>query len=217
MSNHKYVLFDLDGTLTDSEPGIFACLRHSLSHFGIEEKDDAKLKRMIGPPLGQSFVEFYGFDEEKAAAALEKYRERYTVTGIYENKVYDGIPELLLALKQAGRKLILATSKPDVFAERVIAHFGLRHFFCYISAGDMAQKHSEKEEIIRNALIGNRITDLSEVIMVGDRKFDIYGAARCGIASVGVLYGYGERNELTEAGATYIAPTVTDLREFLLG
>ncbi|PKM61379.1 MAG: phosphoglycolate phosphatase [Firmicutes bacterium HGW-Firmicutes-21] len=216
MKKYKYVLFDLDGTLTDSEPGILACLKHSLAYFGITGESDEKLRRMIGPPLGQSFMELYGFDEETALVALEKYRERYTVTGIYENKVYSGISELLPRLQTAGFVLILATSKPEVFAVRVIQHFGLDKYFSFISAGDLEQKHSEKVDIIRKALAVNNITELSEAVMIGDRKFDINGASLCGIDSIGVLYGYGDRDELEAAGATYIAQNVEDIESLLL-
>lgn len=213
---YKYVLFDLDGTINDSEPGIFASIRHALASFGINDETDENLRRMIGPPLRQSFMEYYGFDEQKTLIALEKYREYYADKGIFENSVYDGIYELLAEMKEAGLILILATSKPDVFAKRLLTYFDIEKFFFFISAGDLEQKYSEKETIIRNALTENHITDLSQTIMIGDRKFDINGAVRCGIDSIGVLYGYGNRKELIEAKATYIVEKVQSIKELLL-
>ncbi len=216
MKNYKHILFDLDGTLTDSQPGIFSSLKYSLRYFGINEDSEERLRRMIGPPLAQSFTEFYGFDTKKAQEALIKYREVYSVTGIYENSVYKGIPRLLDSLRSAGMNLILATSKPESFAIRVIEHFDLYKYFSYISAGDMEQRHSEKADIIRKAITANNTTNTKNAIMIGDRRFDINGAAVCGIDSVGVLYGYGSREELTQAGATYIAEKVEDISSILL-
>lgn len=215
MSSYKKILFDLDGTLTASEPGIFACLKHALSYFGIKEENEDKLRLMIGPPLGQSFCEMYGFNEQEAAVALEKYRERYTVTGIFENSVYDGIPELLSKLCENGFDCILATSKPEAFVKRILDHFDIGKYFAFVSAGDMDQKQCEKEEIIKKALAGANITDKSEAVMIGDRKYDIIGAKRCGLDSIGVLYGYGSLEELQEAGATYIAEKVSDIEKIL--
>ncbi|HPP84479.1 MAG TPA: HAD hydrolase-like protein [Bacillota bacterium] len=217
MSSYKKILFDLDGTLTASEPGIFACLKHALRYFGIEEENEDKLRLMIGPPLGQSFCDMYGFSEQEAAIALEKYRERYTVTGIFENSVYEGIPELLDTLCKKGCDCILATSKPEPFAKRILEHFGIGKYFAYVSAGDMAQKQCEKEDIIRKALAGANVADKSQAVMVGDRKYDIIGAKRCGIDSIGVLYGYGDLKELQEAGATYIAEQVSDIEKIIFG
>jgi len=216
MKSYKYIFFDLDGTITDSQPGIFASIRHALAFFDINDETDENLKRMIGPPLGQSFTEFYGFDEQKSLIALEKYREVYDNKGIFENKVYEGIPELLEALKNAGLILTLATSKPDVFARRILKYFDLEKYFIIVSAGDLEQKHSEKEDIIRKAIVDNNITNLSEVIMIGDRKFDIGGAVKCGIDSIGVLYGYGDRIELANFGATYIIENVQDIKAILI-
>jgi len=214
MKAYQNILFDLDGTLTDSKPGIFACLKYSLEYFGIEEKNNQKIRKMIGPPLLQSFKDMYGFSEEKARSAIIKYRERYTNIGIYENRVYDGIPELLDHLYKNGKKIILATSKPDIFARRVLDHFNLSKYFSFISAGDLEQKHSEKVDIIKNVFENLHIKP-QFTVMVGDRKYDINGANTCGIDSVGVLYGYGDRAELTEAGATYIAENVSDLHNLM--
>jgi len=216
LKKYKYVLFDLDGTLNDSEPGIFASLRQALSYFGINGETDDNLRKMIGPPLGQSFMQYYGFDEQKALLALDKYRERYTDIGIYENSVYDGIYELLTQLKKEEFVLILATSKPEIYAKRILKHYNLEKYFSFVSAGDLEQKHSEKVDIIRKALSEINIINLSEAVMIGDRKFDINGANLCGIDSIGVLYGYGDREELEKSEATYIAEKVSDIITFLL-
>jgi phosphoglycolate phosphatase len=216
MGSYKKILFDLDGTLTASEPGIFACIKHALSHFGIKEDDEERLRLMIGPPLGQSFSDMYGFSEEEAAIALEKYRERYTIDGIFENSVYEGIPELLSKLRENGFDCILATSKPEQFAKRILEHYDIGKYFTFVSAGDMDQKQCEKEDIIKKALSETNTTNKSEVVMIGDRKFDVIGAKRCGIDSIGVLYGYGSLEELQEAGATYIAEKVSDIEKLLI-
>ena len=216
MGRYKKILFDLDGTLTASEPGIFACIKHALSFFGIKEEDEEKLRLMIGPPLGQSFSDMYGFNEQQAAIALEKYRERYTEEGIFENSVYDGIPELLNKLQKSGFDCILATSKPESFAKRIIDYFDISKYFTFVSAGDMDQKLCEKEDIIKKALEYTKTTDKSEVVMIGDRKYDVIGAKSCGIDSIGVLYGYGSLEELQKAGATYIAEKVKDIEKILI-
>jgi phosphoglycolate phosphatase len=162
MGRYKKILFDLDGTLTASEPGIFACIKHALSFFGIQEDSEERLRLLIGPPLGQSFKDMYGFNDQEAALALEKYRERYTVEGIFENSVYEGIPELLGALCEYGFDCILATSKPEAFAKRILEHYDIGRYFAFVSAGDMDQKQCEKEDIIKKALAGTNTADKSK-------------------------------------------------------
>lgn len=216
MKNYQHIFFDLDGTLTESEPGIFASIRYALAFFNIVNESDENLKKMIGPPLRDSFQEFYSFNEQETTIAMEKYRERYTNIGIFENKVYEGIPTVLEKLKESGKLLTLATSKPEVFANRILKYYDLEKYFSFVSAGDLEQKHCEKVEIIQKAIAAHKINNLSEVVMIGDRKFDIIGAKKCDIDSIGVLYGYGSRAELEEHGATFIAAKVEDVCNYLL-
>jgi len=212
----QYILFDLDGTLTDPAEGITKSVQYALKQFGIEEDDLEKLLPFIGPPLKESFMEFYGFSEEKALEAVDRYREYFGPKGIFENEVYKGIPELLEELTEAGRTLILATSKPVVFAEQILEHFDLRQYFEFIGGSDIEQTRAKKSEILQYILEECQLVDLTELVMVGDRKHDIIGAKQFGIDTVGVLYGYGSEEELTEAGADVLVDSVRKLREYLL-
>ncbi len=211
---YKTVLFDLDGTLTDPGIGITNSVMYALAKYGITVNDRSELYRFIGPPLIDSFTGFYGFDHEKGEEAVAYYREYFSVTGIFENELYSGIPELLGGLKEQGAKLILATSKPDVYAVRILEHFGLDKYFDHVAAATLDGHINHKDEVIRLALelAGE---DTSDVIMVGDRKYDILGANVHGIDSVGVLFGYGSEEELRDAGATYIAKDVEALGKLL--
>jgi len=210
------LLFDLDGTVTDPKVGITKSVQYALEHFGIIVENLDELNKFIGPPLWQSFGEYYGFDEEKTKIAVDKYRERYLVTGIYENFVYPGFDMMLKKLKDIGKTLFIATSKPTVVAEMVISHFRLDKYFSFIGGSEMNGDRSEKSEIIRYTLEQNNIKDLSRCVMIGDRKHDILGAKKVGITSIGVLYGYGDYNELFEANADYIVKDVNELSELLL-
>ncbi len=212
---YKTILFDLDGTLTDPGIGITNSVMYALDKFGIHVTDRSELYRFIGPPLIDSFTGFYGFSHEDGERAVAYYREYFSVTGLFENDLYDGIPELLSELKKQGKTLILATSKPDVYAVRILAHFGLDGYFDHIAAATLDGHINYKDEVIALAL---SIADeeKSEIVMVGDRKYDIIGANAHGLDSVGVLFGYGSEDELRDAGATYIAKNVTALGELLL-
>lgn len=217
MKEYKYILFDLDGTLTDPAVGITTSVAYALKKFGIEVSDITQLNHFIGPPLLDSFMECYGFDKEMAQTAIDYYRERFRVKGLYENVVYDGIPEMLRALKNSGKKLILATSKPEPFAKEILRHFGLEEYFDYAAGSNFDGTRTAKAEVIEYALEAAGVTDKSAAIMIGDRKHDIFGAEKTGLDSIGVLYGYGSREELEAAGATYIAETVEDLTKLILG
>ena len=206
-----YVFFDLDGTLTDSGEGIMNSVQHVLEHWGIEEPDRGKLRRFVGPPLVDSFAKFYGFPEERMSEMLRVYREYYTDKGMFENEVYEGIPELLKGLRAKGSKLVVATSKPELYSVEILKHFGLFEYFEYVSGATMDEKRVKKDEIIEFALNALGITDRSRCVMVGDREHDIIGAKHAGIASAGVLYGYGDLEELLAAGADFIADTPADL------
>lgn len=213
----RYILFDLDGTVTDSQLGITRSAAYALERYGIHVDDPSTLKFFVGPPLHSSFIEHYGFTEEEAFRAVEVYREYYRDRGILENEVYHGIPELLADLKKHGKELVLATSKPHVFAERILEHFSLRHYFSFVSGCELDGTRSVKSETIDYAVANYGIADRSQCVMIGDREHDIIGAKKTGLHSVGVLYGYGDRAELESAGADVIAESVDDLRSILLG
>ena len=215
----KYLLFDLDGTLTDPREGITTCVQYALKALGIEEPDLGKLEPFIGPPLKDSFKEFYGMSDEQAEAAVAKYRERFENIGIFENKVYQGIPEMLHLLQSKGFYLAVASSKPTVFVERILEHFNLRKYFCVVVGSELDGTRVNKDEVVREAL--NRLfaykpIQYSQVYMIGDRKFDIEGARALGVESVGVSYGYGDLEELKAAKADYIVRSVEELQKFLM-
>ena len=212
---YKYIFFDLDGTLTDPQEGITNCVKYALESFGIHETDYSKLMRFIGPPLVYSFSEYYGFDEEKSLAAVAKYRERFADIGIFENRVYDGIEDVLQKLVDTAHILVLATSKPKVFADRIMTKYRLRPYFKLICGSELDGTRNDKNEVIEYAIDKLQIPR-EKIIMVGDRRQDIIGAKKCGIASCGVRYGYAEPRELEDAGADYIADNLDDLLEILL-
>ncbi|MGL4798815.1 MAG: HAD family hydrolase [Cellulosilyticaceae bacterium] len=209
---YNTILFDLDGTLTDPKEGITKSVQHALKAFGVEaELDD--LLCFIGPPLQWSFEEYYGFDEEKAKLAIEKYRERFREVGMFENEVYEGIEEMLKTLAKEGKTLAVATSKPEVFAVQILEHFGLAKYFKVIVGSELDGTRVNKKDVIEEVFVRLQLTEEEKVhiLMIGDRKHDIIGAKACGIDSIGVRFGYGEGNELEEAGATYIVETVGEL------
>lgn len=215
---YRYILFDLDGTVTNPEEGITKSFAYALEHMGIHVEDRRELRKVIGPPLLQSFDEFYHFTKEQALEATAKYRERYQDIGWVENEVYEGMEEVLKTLWEQGAKLILATSKPERFAVRIMEHFGLNRYFTMLcGADDYAMDRSTKEQVVRYALKQNGITDVGDVIMVGDRSFDVIGAAAVGIKTIGVLYGFGDEEELLSAGAVHLVKTPQELVEYLLG
>lgn len=217
MKNYKYILFDLDGTLTDPAVGITTCVAYALKKFGIEVDDISTLNHFIGPPLLDTFMEDYGFSKEKAQTAIDYYRERFRTKGLYENVVYDGVFEMLEALKKGGREIILATSKPEPFAKEILRHFGLEKYFLFIAGSNFDGTRTAKSEVIEYALESAGVSDNSACIMIGDRKHDIIGAQKTGLDSIGVLFGYGNREELENAGATYIAETVEDITKLIMG
>ena len=212
---YDIILFDLDGTLTDPGIGITNSVAHALAHWNIEVKNRAELYKFIGPPLSDSFMRYYGFSEEDAIHAIAVYREYFSVKGLYENEVYPGIPELLSALKAAGKTVVLATSKPEGFAVEILRHFGLYDYFDIIAGASMDESRNKKADVIAYAISQMKNPDLSRMIMIGDREHDILGAKQIGIDSIGVLYGYGDRAEHEVAGATYIAEKVEDILPML--
>jgi len=217
MSRYEIILFDLDGTLTDPGQGITNSVAYALSKYGIEVESKEELYKFIGPPLYVSFSTFYGFSEEKAHEAIKFYREYYTKHGINECKLYDGIEELLEVLKKAGKKIALASSKPELFAHRVLENYGILKYFDFVGAASMDEKtRATKEAVLEHTLKSLNVTDRSKVIMIGDRHFDINGAKQFGIDSIGVLFGYGSEQELKEAGATFLAKDTNDIKKILL-
>ena len=205
----RYILFDLDGTLTDPKEGITKSVQYALAKLGIEE-DSNNLTKFIGPPLKESFSVFYGFDREKAEKAVKFYRERYADVGIFENKVIEDIPQLLKSLKEAGKVLAVATSKPTKFAKAICDKYDLSQYFDLILGSELDGTRSNKDEVIKEVL--NRLgSSKEETIMIGDRRHDIIGAKKCDIASVGVEFGYAEEGELQKAGADYIVKKPSEL------
>ena len=208
MKNYQYILFDLDGTLTNSQLGITTCVAYALESFGIHTENPEELRKFIGPPLKESFVKYYNMTDGEGDRAVEKYRERFATVGLYENEVYAGIPELLQKLKAQGKTLLVATSKPTVYSDKILEHFGLKEYFSYIAGSELDGTRVNKAEVIQYALEQMKITESEKIVMIG--------AGICGVDSIGVLYGFGEREELENHGATYIAETVSDLEKILL-
>ena len=201
---YKYCLFDLDGTLTDPSVGITNSVMHALEKYDIQVADRSELYPFIGPPLDYSFKTFYGFSDEQAVQAIKYYREYFSVTGLYENKVYDGVPEMLEALQRNGVKIALATSKPYEFSIKILKHFDLYKYFDFFGAATMDGRISKKADVISNLLSEMGAESKDEILMVGDRYHDIEGAKANELKSAGVLWGYGSKEELQNAGAEYI-------------
>ena len=214
--NYQYILFDLDGTLTDPKLGITKSVAYALKSYGIQVDDLDSLLKFIGPPLQESFVKYYGFSEEQGAEAVEKYREYFKPYGIYENKVYDGVENMLAELVKCGKKVILATSKPTVFANVILEYFHLDKYFTCAVGSELDGSRVKKGEVITEALRQAGVTDKSLAVMIGDREHDILGAKENGIDSIGVLYGYGDRAEHEAAGAGMIVESVEELLQYLI-
>ena len=210
----KTILFDLDGTLTDSAPGITNSVAHALAHFGIHE-EPGNLLKFIGPPLNESLPEFYGFTPEQTTEAVVVFREYFVEKGWCENAPYPGAADLLRDLRAAGKQLMVATSKPEVQAVRILKHFGLAEYFDHICGAPPGNEDgAKKSAVILRAL--EWAEDVSQAVMVGDRRHDVAGAKETGLPCIGVLYGYGGREELEEAGAAFIAEDMAALKRLLL-
>lgn len=215
MAKWNTVLFDLDGTLTDPAEGIVNALVYALEKLGVEAINRQELLRFIGPPLADSFSEIYGFDEEKTEITIKYYREYFSSKGIFENQIYEGIPELLKTLKSHGYNVIMATSKPEKFALEIAKHFKISGDFDFIAGATLDERRNKKSDVIAYALKTCHIS-ADQAVMVGDRKFDIAGAKLNGLEAIGVLYGYGDVSELKEAGAVKIVASVAELSNYLL-
>lgn len=213
---YSTVLFDLDGTITDSEPGIIACVQYALRRFDIEVQDPKTLRPFIGPPLRDSFRQYFQMTPEQAEQATEFYRQRYAPIGKFECTVYPGIPELLCRLHGAGRKVVLATSKPEGFAREILAHFDLLPYFDLIGGATLDGSRDTKEDVLQYILEQLTPEERQAAIMIGDTKFDMIGAAAFSLPAIGVLYGFGSREELERNGARFLAEDAAELEQILL-
>ena len=217
MKNKDYLLFDLDGTLTDPKEGITKAVQYALKHYGIQVDDLDSLCPFIGPPLKDSFQKYYDFSEQQAKEAIQVYREYFSVTGWSQNKVFPGIPEMLGELTAAGKKLYLATSKPEVFAKQILEHFDLASYFEFVGGADLEETRVGKGDVIQYVLDTCGLSDKKEkILMIGDREHDVLGARKQGLECVGVLFGYGDRKEMEDCHAAYIAESINELRKMLL-
>lgn len=208
---YQTILFDLDGTITDPGLGITNSVMYALDKFGIKAEDRTSLYKFIGPPLQASFAKYCHFSDEDVSRAVAYYREYYSDRGIYENELYPGITGVFDQLKDSGRRIILATSKPEFYTAEILRYFNIGHYFDFVAGATMDGSRNDKADIIAYAIEAGQITDLQSAVMVGDREYDILGAKAAGLDSIGVLYGYGSREELQSAGATYIAERVEDI------
>ena len=210
---YKNIFFDLDGTVTDSGPGIVKSVQYALRCYGIDEPDLDKLNSFVGPPLYKSFMDYLDCSEEEAKEAVECYREYYAENGLYENKLYDGIESLLYNLKEKGYKIILASSKPRIYVKRILSYFRIMRYFDYVEGSELDSQRTDKGELLAYVL---KKWDLrpEESVMIGDRKYDIEGAKANGMDSIAVGYGYGSVDELSAAGPTLFFPTVEELKKF---
>ncbi len=220
---YQYILFDLDGTLTDSREGITKSVQFALQDWGIYEEDLSKFECFIGPPLRDSFLNFYPetVNMTNVEAVIKKYRERFEKTGIFENSMYEGIPELLEKMKEHGKILAVASSKPEVFVRRILDYFSVTKYFDVIVGSLLDGSRENKDEVIHETLRQLYKGEISkenkeQTVMIGDRKFDIEGAKKLQVPNIGVRYGFANENELEEAGAEQIADTVAELQALLL-
>ena len=212
--NFDTLLFDLDGTLTDSTEGIVRCLEYALERMGFDIPEDKN--KFLGPPLYRSFAEFCGMNEEQVNEAVRIFRERYSTVGLFENRVYEGVPEMLKRLRDGGKRIMVATSKPEVYAVRIFDRFGLSQFFEIVGGANINGTRNDKDEVIEYVLEKAGISDRSSVLMIGDRRQDVIGAHKTGLKCMGILWGFGSIEELTEAGADYIAETPEQAADMLL-
>ncbi|HEL2423100.1 TPA: HAD family hydrolase [Streptococcus suis] len=212
---YQTILFDLDGTLTDSGQGILNSVAYALEKMGIEEPDTANLNRFIGPPLYESFSQFYQLSPEDTQSAVDAFRVYFKEKGMFENQLYPGIIPLLEELRTAGKTLVIATSKPEIFAKQILEHFGIAHYFDVIAGASLDSSRISKADVIGYAI--NQLEAFPKhAVMIGDREHDIEGARMHQLPAIGVLYGYGNKQEFEKAGATMIVETVQDLKRVLL-
>lgn len=216
MSKYKVILFDLDGTLSDPKVGITKSVQYALKKLDIEEPDLDKLECFIGPPLQVSFAEYYQLDEERIPQAIDFYRERFKEKGMFENELYPNIPNLLNLLKEQQFTLVVATSKPTIFALQILEYFKIDYFFDLVVGSNLDGTRTSKTEIIQYIVDKYSAYELNDFIMIGDRKHDIIGANNTGIHSIGVTYGYGSLDELSQYSPTYLVKSVEKIKDILL-
>jgi len=214
--NFENILFDLDGTVINSEVGVTRCVIYALEKFGITENDRAVLRKFLGPPLSDSFMRYYGMSPENAEKAVAYYRERYVPIGVHENEVYDGVYEMLSALRKSGRKLYLATSKPEHYAKGILEEFKLGEYFDGVYGSTLDESRNTKDKVLAYAVEGIGL-DKSRSVMVGDRFHDVEGATVNGLPCIGVLYGFGDKEELLNAGVICVAATPKELEKIIIG
>ncbi|MBQ2676950.1 MAG: HAD hydrolase-like protein [Clostridia bacterium] len=214
--NKQYIFFDLDGTLIDSEPGITHCAAYALEKMGVAAQTKEQLRRFIGPPLTESFMRFCGMTKEDAVKATAFYRELYRDNGVYMFEVYNGVEQMLQMLKESGKTLILATSKPERFAKKVMERSGLKKYFTHICGSLTDDTRTTKTEVLQFAMESANLQDVHTAVMVGDREYDVFGADDVGMQCMGVLYGFGSEDELNTAGAVALAKTPLDVARILL-
>ena len=213
---YQYILFDLDGTLTDSSEGITKSVQYALDKMGIHEPDLKPLERFIGPPLYDEFRRSYDFDDAEAKQAIDFYRERFGVVGWKENLLYDGIPELLKALTEAGKTLSTASSKPAFFVDKIVKYFNIEQYFAVVSGATLDGSIGTKTQVVQQARERLNVQDRSQAVLIGDRLHDAEGARACGIDCIGVTFGFGSREELESAGANHVVDRVDELLPLLV-
>lgn len=212
----SYVLFDLDGTLIDPVEGITNCVEYALKKFNICFSSRVELYPYIGPPLVHSFMNFHGLSHDDAERAVAYYRERFSVKGWLENRVYEGAPELLQELQSRGVALMVATSKPEEFTNRILEHYNLAQYFTFVAGCTLSGLRPEKGDVIAYLIEKYPEINADNCVMIGDRKYDVLGAHKCGLPVVGVLYGYGDRAEMEAVKADFIVEDIQALREWLI-
>ncbi len=216
MKKYDIIAFDLDGTLTNPERGLVASFVYALGKMGVDYGEKAELKRFIGPPIYEEWQRCFGFTPEESTKALLIFREYYSVYGWWDNEIYPGVKEMLEKLKCAGKKIILATSKPEIFAKKILELFDISKYFDFIGGAATDKTRDKKSEVLEYSLQSIGAKDLSQAILVGDRIYDAEGAKICGIDSLGVLYGHGSEEEVRSGGFTLVANTVEEIADILI-
>lgn len=216
MKKYDVIAFDLDGTLSDPSHGLVASFVYAFKKMGVDYGDPQSLKRFIGPPIYEAWQEEFGFTPEESSRALLIFREYYQVYGWWDNVIYDGVPEMLQKLKESGKTIVLATSKPEIFAKKILNRANLAQFFDFIGGAATDKTRDKKHEVLEYSLASVGVADKSQAILVGDRIYDAEGARACGIDSLGVLYGHGSKEEIFSANFTLTAQTVSDINKILI-
>lgn len=212
----EYIFFDFDGTLADTFLGVTSSFAYALNHYGVKVKSLSDLRFVLGPPLKDSFINHFNFSDKTADEAVAKFRERYNEYFVKETILYPGVNDLIKGLYDKGYKLVIATSKPEKFVKTLLKHFELYDYFCFVSSATMDEKRNSKPDIIKYAISSLDIKDISKVVMVGDRKFDLVSANEFSMYPIGVLYGYGSYEELSQCPNNYLANDAKDLYNYII-